>query len=245
MAVDPASDSTSNAAEGNGATRRYGADSGNGAVSGYDRGAVYPGPGAVAGPPAMPGPGMVGHGVGGLPGMLAANTDRERAIDVLKAGFAEGRLTQAEYNDRVARVYASRTYGELGTIVGDLPAGPLGGPSHYQGAWCPPVPVAQPATNSMAVAALICGLGEFFTMGLTAIPAVIFGHMARKQVRETGQRGDGMALAGLVLGWAAIGLFAAVIAGLIVAATVTSHAHTFQFNPGGGGGGGPILPNGG
>lgn len=246
MAVDPASDSTSNAAEGNGVTRRYGADSGNGAVSGYGRDAVYPGPGAAAGPPAAPAPGMpapgvpapgmaapgmVGHGVGGPHGMLAANTDRERAIDVLKAGFAEGRLTQAEYNDRVARVYASRTYGELGAIVGDLPAGPLGGPSHYQAAWYPPAPVAQSTTNSMAVAALICGLGEFFTMGLTAIPAVIFGHVARKQVRETGQRGDGMALAGLILGWAAIGLFAAVMAGLIVAATVTSHVHNIQINP--------------
>jgi Domain of unknown function (DUF4190)/DUF1707 SHOCT-like domain len=242
VAVDPASDSTSDAAEGNGATRRYGADSGYGAVSGYDRGAVYPSPGPAAGPPAMPSPGMMGRGAAGPPGMLAANTDRERAIDVLKAGFAEGRLTQAEYNDRVARVYASRTYGELGVIVGDLPAGPLGGPSHYQAAWYPPAPVAQSTTNSMAVAALICGLGEFFTMGLTAIPAVIFGHVARKQVRETGQRGDGMALAGLILGWAAIGLFAAVMAGLIVAATVTSHVHNIQINTPGGG---PPFPGGG
>jgi Domain of unknown function (DUF4190)/Domain of unknown function (DUF1707) len=243
VAVDPASDSTSNAAEGNGVTRRYGADSGYGEVSGYDRGAVRPGPGPAAGPPAMPAPGMMGHGAAGPPGMLAANNDRERAIDVLKAGFAEGRLTQAEYNDRVARVYASRTYGELGAIVADLPAGPLGGPSHYQAAWYPPAPVAQP-TNSMAVAALICGLGEFFTMGLTAIPAVVFGHVARKQVRETGQRGDGMALAGLILGWAAIGLFAAVVAGLIVAASVSSHVHTV-FTPGTGGGpAGPVAPGG-
>ncbi len=36
--------------------------------------------------------------------MLAATADRERAIDVLKAGFAEGRLTQAEHDERVARV---------------------------------------------------------------------------------------------------------------------------------------------
>ncbi len=43
----------------------------------------------------------------GQPWALAANADRERAIDVLKAGFAEGRLTKAEYDDRVARVYAS------------------------------------------------------------------------------------------------------------------------------------------
>ena len=125
----------------------------------------------------MPGhgmPGFAGYGPGGPPAMLAANTDRERAVDVLKAGFAEGRLTQAEYNDRVSRVYASRTYGELAALVADLPAGPLGGPSHYQGAWYPQPQVAQQeTTNPMAVAALVCGIGEFFTMGLTAIPAVV------------------------------------------------------------------------
>ncbi|HEX6523339.1 MAG TPA: DUF1707 domain-containing protein [Streptosporangiaceae bacterium] len=56
---------------------------------------------------------------------LAANADRERAVDVLRAGFAEGRLTQDEFNERVARVYASRTYGELADLTDDLPAGPL------------------------------------------------------------------------------------------------------------------------
>jgi hypothetical protein len=55
--------------------------------------------------------------------LLAANADRERAVDVLRAGFVEGRLTQEEFNDRVARAYASRTYGELGELTADLPAG--------------------------------------------------------------------------------------------------------------------------
>ncbi len=57
--------------------------------------------------------------------MLASNADRERAVDVLRAGFTEGRLTQAEFAERVERVYASRTYGELGGLTADLPAGPL------------------------------------------------------------------------------------------------------------------------
>jgi DUF1707 SHOCT-like domain len=54
---------------------------------------------------------------------LAANADRERAVDVLRAGFTEGRLTQDELDERVAKVYAARTYGELGALVADLPAG--------------------------------------------------------------------------------------------------------------------------
>jgi hypothetical protein len=57
---------------------------------------------------------------------LASTADRERAVDVLRAAFAEGRLTQDEFNDRMAQAYASRTYGELGELTGDLPVGPLG-----------------------------------------------------------------------------------------------------------------------
>ena len=39
--------------------------------------------------------------------MRASSADRERAVDVLKAGFTEGRLTQDEYNDRMGRAYAA------------------------------------------------------------------------------------------------------------------------------------------
>jgi uncharacterized membrane protein len=35
--------------------------------------------------------------------MLASHADRERTVDVLRAGFAEGRLQQAEFDRRVAR----------------------------------------------------------------------------------------------------------------------------------------------
>ena len=74
--------------------------------------------------PAMPG------GSGPLvpavnPAWLAASADRERAVSVLRAGFAEGRLSQDELDDRVARAYAARTYGQLWALTEDLPAGPL------------------------------------------------------------------------------------------------------------------------
>jgi hypothetical protein len=62
-----------------------------------------------------------GHGL-----LRASHADRERAIDVLKAAFAEGRLDQDEYTDRAGRVHASRTYADLGALVADLPVGPLG-----------------------------------------------------------------------------------------------------------------------
>jgi uncharacterized membrane protein len=156
-------------------------------------------------------------------GVLAANTDRERAVDVLKAGFAEGRLTKAEYDDRTARVFAARTYGELGSLIADLPAGPLGGPPLYPvGVYPPPV---RPALSSRAVSALVCGLAVFPTFGLTGVPAIVLGHAARREMRQTGQRGDGMALAGIALGWAGIAIIAIVVAGLV---TIMANAHGMQ-----------------
>ena len=148
--------------------------------------------------------------------MRAASADRERAVDVLKAGFTEGRLTQDEYNDRMGRAYAARTYGELMALTADLPAGamPAVWPMHvYQ----PPV-----STNSLARASLVLGVAEFFTMGLTAIPAIICGHMAKREMRQTGQRGDGLATSGLVLGYMAVIFWGVLIALSIVGAVISA-----------------------
>jgi hypothetical protein len=59
------------------------------------------------------------------PSWLAATADRERTVGVIRAGFAEGRLTQDELAERVAQAYAARTYAELWALTADLPAGPL------------------------------------------------------------------------------------------------------------------------
>jgi uncharacterized protein DUF1707/uncharacterized protein DUF4190 len=133
------------------------------------------------------------------PSLRAATADRERTVDVLKAGFAEGRLTQDEYNDRMAQAYDARTYGDLAALTADLPAGPMPPMAQF-----PMVAPARKAnTNSMAVAAILLGLGTPF-FGLTAIPAIIAGHRARHEIRRTGEAGDGMAVAGLVLGYLAV-----------------------------------------
>ena len=163
------------------------------------------------------------------PAMRAATVDRERAVDVLKAAFAEGRLNQDEYNDRMGRAYAAKTYGELVALTGDLPAGPLPMPmpppwqqqpwqqqswqqQPWQQPWQQPVP-RTPPNNTLATAALVLGL-----FGV-AIPAIICGHIARGQIRRTGEHGDGLAVAGLVLGYGAIAFMAI----LIVVAIASTH----------------------
>ncbi|MFI9342753.1 DUF1707 and DUF4190 domain-containing protein [Streptomyces sp. NPDC052773] len=136
------------------------------------------------------------------PSMLAAHADRERAVDVLRAGYAEGRMEHGEFEKRVARAYAARTVGELALLVADLPQGPVPRPVPVQAA-VPGTffPVARPRTNGKAVSAAVCGLLCVPTFGLTGIPAVVLGHMARSEIRRSGEGGDGLALTGLVLGW--------------------------------------------
>jgi len=53
----------------------------------------------------------------------ASTTDRDRAIDVLKAGFVEGRLTEQELDLRVGQALGSRYFADLLALIDDLPAG--------------------------------------------------------------------------------------------------------------------------
>ena len=136
--------------------------------------------------------------------MRASDQDRDRAAEVLKSGYAAGRLTKDEYDDHLHRIYTSRTHGDLAQVTGQLPGGGM--------ALFMPAPTVVPRTNSLAVAALVCGVAEIFTLGLTAIPAVVLGHVARGQIRRSGEQGSGLALAGLILGWVAIVLFVLLVA---------------------------------
>lgn len=67
----------------------------------------------------------------------------------------------------------------------------------------PPAAAASGATNTMAILALVFGIGG-------GLGGIIFGHVARGQIRRTGEGGWGLATAGLVLGY--IGLASGVIA---------------------------------
>jgi uncharacterized protein DUF1707 len=143
--------------------------------------------------------------------MRVSSAERERAIDVLKAAFAEGRLDQDEYAERVGQAYRSKTYGELGLLIADLPVGPLG----TAGPILVPVPVLAgqfphrrlvPQTNGMSIAALILGLGAFFTVGATAVPAIVLGIAGHYRAGVKGQRGRVMAAIGALAGALAIPL---------------------------------------
>jgi hypothetical protein len=136
-----------------------------------------------------------GHGMlpGGYGNMRASTADRERAIDVLKAAFAEGRLTKDELEQRAGQALSAPTYAELGTLTADLPAGPLGYlipqlPGHN------PPPPSRPM-NRLAVASLVLAL-----MPVMPLLAVFTGLIAHGQIQERGERGAGLATVGILIG---------------------------------------------
>jgi Domain of unknown function (DUF4190)/Domain of unknown function (DUF1707) len=161
--------------------------------------------------PRTPGPPGFAH-----PGMRAASADRDRTIDVLTAAYGEGRLTKEEFDTRCARVLAAKTYADLAAVVADLPAGPFNAVAPYHAGY---YPAPQPPTSGVAVASLICGIAEFFTLGIAAVPAVILGHVARTNIKRTGERGDGLAIAGLVLGYLGIACWALFLVVLLAASS--------------------------
>jgi hypothetical protein len=131
---------------------------------------VY-GPGQAFPPlPAVP----AGSGFTGVnPAWLAGSADRERTVGVLRAAFTEGRLSQDELDDRVARAYAARTYGDLWALIADVPAGPLPYPCGlpYQQATPAVLPSAEPDTSWHSAAALVITALVIFTLAalVTAI----------------------------------------------------------------------------
>jgi Domain of unknown function (DUF4190) len=90
------------------------------------------------------------------------------------------------------------------------PPPPGGGYSGYPGGY--PAPPAA-GTNGMAIASLVCSLVGWLC-GLGPILGVVFGVIALNQIKQSGQEGRGLALAGVIIGTATIviGVIAFIVA---------------------------------
>jgi hypothetical protein len=55
------------------------------------------------------------------PHLRAADADRAAVATALGEHMSAGRLTLEEYDERLARAYAAKTYGELAELTADLP----------------------------------------------------------------------------------------------------------------------------
>jgi len=96
-------------------------------------------------------------------------------------------------------------------------------PPGYRGSMAPYQPqIARPmaqTTNGSAIASLVLSILGLF--GIGSLLGVIFGFKARREIRASGgyQGGDGLALAGIIIGFVTLALFIFVLAIWIVAFT--------------------------
>jgi hypothetical protein len=116
-------------------------------------------------------------------------------------------------------------------MPGYPPAGPPPGPPGYpppgpSGYAYPPVPPGYgyapvTKTNGLAVASLVTSF-FFWIWGVGAILAIIFGFVARSQIKRSGgtQSGSGMALAGIIIGFTTLALG---VVGIVVLVAVVHH----------------------
>jgi hypothetical protein len=110
--------------------------------------------------------------------------------------------------------------GDDGLYRGDPPpagyAPPPGYPPPGYGYGYPPPGFYRPPTNSSAILALVLAF-------IFAPAGIVLGVIARKQIRQTGEEGDGLALAGIIIGSIASAFWLLLILFWIVAfASLTS-----------------------
>jgi hypothetical protein len=78
--------------------------------------------------------------------LRAADADRDAIAERLAASMSEGRLDADEYQQRLERAYAARTYADLAPLVADLPA------SAQHGTSVSPRPMREPTAPRPAEA---------------------------------------------------------------------------------------------
>jgi len=108
----------------------------------------------------------IAPGAGGQGRLRASHADRERVIEVLKTAFVEERLDRDEFDLRVGRALASRTYADLAVLTADIPPAR---PTRAR----PQEPVKESANKKeKAVPALACA--TLATVGmLAAVPPMM------------------------------------------------------------------------
>jgi len=81
-------------------------------------------------------------------------------------------------------------------------------------------PMVEDPKSGLPLAALLLGIGGIFTCGLTAVPAVICGHLAVRRSRISGRAVEMKTIVGMILGYLVIGVFSisfvlGILAGLV------------------------------
>ena len=84
-------------------------------------------------------------------------------------------------------------------------ASPPPPPAYQQPVYQQPMYQSAPRTNGFAIASLVCSLICINVL------AIIFGHVALSQIKRTNEGGQGLAVAGLIIGYLSLGVLILVI----------------------------------
>jgi hypothetical protein len=76
--------------------------------------------------------------ISGAPPVRASDAERDQAAEILRAGYADGRLSRAELDERLTAAYAAKTRADLHDLTSDLP-----------GAVSPPATRDRPVTAAL------------------------------------------------------------------------------------------------
>jgi hypothetical protein len=118
--------------------------------------------------------------------------------------YGQPQYGQPQYGEQPQ--YGQPQYGQYGQNPGQY------GGYQQQGGYGPKAG----KISALAIAALVLGIAQILIGVLAGIPAIICGAIAMRRINATGERGRGMALAGVILGCIGVVFFIILIA--IVAA---------------------------
>lgn len=101
------------------------------------------------------------------------------------------------------------------------PGYPSQHPYGYVGGYAYP-PTAR--TNVLSVLSLVASLTGILMIlpFIGSVAAVIMGHISLSQLKTSGEKGRGMALAGTIIGWIGIGLLVLFVAFLVIGLTIAT-----------------------
>jgi Domain of unknown function (DUF1707) len=131
----------------------------------------------------MAGPGdEIAAGAGGRGHVRASHADREQAISVLKAAFAQGLLDKHEFDLRVGQALGSRTYADLATVTAGLPsgltaAGPLRTPAQAQD-WLTMKRAVTWSAGMLIPTAIATAIGWVVAMRIDVLAAILWPFLA-------------------------------------------------------------------
>jgi hypothetical protein len=134
--------------------------------------------------------------------MRPGHADRDKVVDRLQEAFADGRLADDEYEERLQRALSAKTFGELSALTRDIPGDRVIQP--MSGRF--PVPMGRRPDMRPFASAALGGAGFVLVLGpLAWIPALVLGHQALRSLPKNDDRRH-LAVIGVALGWAGIAL---------------------------------------